>query len=220
MKLFHLIYVLTIAAFIFGCTEPDSLTDNQGGGASETVARIIIKDTLVSINLDDTIKDNFKCSIFSKTYHPVVDTGFTDSIILSGRNPAALFSHFHSGTYNILISSADSRKAVLFTNVTLSANTHDTLVDSLRVTSSITGSLFVNKNNQKSVPTDPWFAFVRGTRYAASVDSSGVFKLDKLAAGEFNLVFESPAYHSWSTISRTVVVVPEKDINGLEVEIP
>jgi hypothetical protein len=220
MKLFHQTYLLLIGAFIFGCTQPDSSTVNQGGGASETVARVIIIDTVVSINLESTTEDNFKCSIFSKTYHPVADTGFTDSIILSGKNPAALLSHFHSGTYNILISSADSRKAVLFTNVTLSIGGHDTIVDSLRVTSSITGNLFTNNNNQKSVPTDQWFAFVRGTRYAAAVDSSGVFKLEKLAAGELNLIFESPSYRSWSTISRTVIVVPEKDINGLEVEIP
>ncbi len=220
MKLFHLTYILLIVAFLFGCTEQNSLTDNQGGGASETVAQVIIKDTVVSINLDNAIEDDFKCSIFSKTYHPVVDTGFTDSTMLSGKAPAVLFSHCHSGIYNILISSADSRKAVLFTNVTLSANRNDTIVDSLRTTSSITGHIFLNKNNQKSAPTDPWFAFVRGTRYAATVDSSGAFKIEKLAAGEFNLIFESPAYHSWSIINRTVIVSPGDNINDLEVEIP
>jgi hypothetical protein len=212
---------LVIAALCLGCAEKGNLSVNQGGGASETIARVIICDTVPSVSIEGKIDGDYRVSLCAKTYFPVLDTGFTDSAILGRGAPFADFTQCKIGAYNIIVSSAADLKAVLFADISLAAFQHDTLIDTLRSMSSIAGHLYRTVNSLRTVPTGQWYAFIRGARYFASLDSTGYFRLDNMAAGALTMSFVNNSRNDYGRATDTTVnLAPGKQISGIEIIIP
>lgn len=216
------VHALLFAALCLGCAEQGPVSVNQGGGASETIARVIICDTVPSVSIEGKMDGDYRVSLCAKTYYPVTDTGFADSAVLTRNVPAVEFTRCKTGAYNVVVSSTAGLKAVLFASIDLVANEHDTLVDTLRSMSSITGHLYITINSQKTAPTEQWNAFIRGTRYCAGLDSTGYFQLDNMAAGTFNLTFVNTTKNDWGrgSIDTTISLAPGKQVSDIEIIIP
>lgn len=222
MNPLRLVPALSFAALCLGCTGQGPITVNQGGGASETVARVIISDTVPVVSVEGKIMGDYRVSLCNVTYYPVADTGFSDSAVLTTAAPAMEFTRCKTGAYNVVVSSAGSLTAVLFAGINLAAREHDTLIDTLRSMSSIAGHLYIAKNSQKTAPKGQWSAFIRGTRYSAGLDSTGFFQMNNMAAATFGLSFVNTSKFDYriEQPNSLVSLMPGEQISNIEIIIP
>jgi hypothetical protein len=184
MRLIFLLFTFSAIWGIYGCS--NYTTENQTGGASETInANIIIQDSSLFVKVDAKDTAFADISLIEVDYNPVKNLGYNKSAVVASGDMAIKFGAV-SGKYNCIIKDRISARSLFVSGLSLGAGFGDTISDTLAECGSIQGDVplrQIDGLNGSSVNV-----FLLGTFFQTQVDTSGMFKLNEIPAGSYSII--------------------------------
>jgi hypothetical protein len=154
---------------------------NGGSGTEAPNALILISD---SGRLYGTSHLVVVAGAYDSAYVPYNDSGF-DTLIPSDVSGRFNFGPMKTGTYNVVVTEADSGKAAFFSTVRVDPSAGpDTFRSVLGAVGSFSGE--VRDSVGATYPTLP--VFILGSPFFDKVDINGLFSIDHVPAGDFHVL--------------------------------
>lgn len=211
-----LLDLLGICGVMAGCG--NATTENQTGGASETInATVIVLDSSLFVNIKTDGEVYGDIRLLGADYNPTTSKGYSDSAVVVSSDVGIKITAV-SGKYNCIIKDRISTKSLLVSGLKLGAGLGDTISDTLAECGSIQGNILlkqVDGSGNFSVKV-----FLLGTIFQTGVDTSGAFNLNTIPAGSYSIVAtvvnnETKSKDINRSIGRNVEVKKGEIITGM-----
>jgi hypothetical protein len=185
------------------------------GNSSETTNRVA---AVISNNgVDGIAPGKSKVYLYSKEYDPVVlqPAKWRDSV-LTGSDGKFAFLNLDTGYYNLFCEDTMENKSFTILLIDSKSVKNDTIYDTLRATGSIKG----NCTTYSYIDSISLIMCIKGSPYNSPVDSSGLFILNGLPAGDYSIqgikinlssVFSPVSTESTKNL-KTVTVLPDTTV--------
>jgi hypothetical protein len=160
---------------------------SKGGGASETVASVVLSDGILKIMVESEGPFTVTAEVCSDSFSPVDTQFFHVAAVLTDHMPEWVVPPFFDHPVSIVVrNNADS--TATFFHFSWEVNPKDPSESkSLARTGAVSGSITENLVDGSVVPANGIGVFIKGTFFKTIADEQGFYRIDGVPEGNYTL---------------------------------